>query len=170
MTKPDLLLQQLQLNAAAEHAYRHILQQLDRASLGLPYPAVIGISGAQGSGKSTLAAELVAQLQQRGVKAAAVSLDDYYLSQAQRQHLANQVHPLLKQRGVPGTHNIQQAIRDAKAVLAGQRVALPQFDKASDEPGIALAPQQLDILLVEGWCLGVAAQTAAELAAHRRQA
>lgn len=141
-----------------------LAQLLTKLQSDLRLPAVIGISGAQGSGKSTLAAELVAQLQQRGVKAAAVSLDDYYVSQAQRQQLAEHVHPLLRQRGVPGTHNIQQAIRDAKAVLAGQRVALPQFDKASDEPGIALAPQQLDILLVEGWCLGVAAQTAAELA------
>ena len=115
-----------------------LAQLLTKLQSDLRLPAVIGISGAQGSGKSTLAAELVAQLQQRGVKAAAVSLDDYYVSQAQRQQLAEHVHPLLRQRGVPGTHHIQQAINDAIAVLAGQPVALPQFDKAQDEPAAAL--------------------------------
>lgn len=127
-------------------------------------PAVIGISGAQGSGKSTLATMLVQQFSALGIKSAAVSLDDYYLSKAQRRQQATNIHPLLAQRGVPGTHNICQAIADAEAVLAGAPVALPQFDKALDEPAAALPAQTLDILIVEGWCLGVPAQTEAELA------
>ncbi|WP_206674593.1 kinase [Rheinheimera pleomorphica] len=141
-----------------------LAQLMARLQSDLSLPAVVGISGAQGSGKSTLAAELVAQLKLHGIQAAAVSLDDYYLSKAQRQQLANQAHPLLSQRGVPGTHNIQQALSDARAVLAGWPVALSQFDKAMDEPTAALAVQQLDVLIVEGWCLGIAPQTAAELA------
>jgi D-glycerate 3-kinase len=141
-----------------------LAQLLAKLQSDLTLPAIIGISGAQGSGKSTLAAELVTQLQRLGIKAAAVSLDDYYLSKAQRQQLALQVHPLLSQRGVPGTHTIAQAISDARAVLAGCSVALPQFDKARDEPSVALAAQQLDLLIVEGWCLGVQPQTTAELA------
>lgn len=128
------------------------------------YPAVIGISGAQGSGKSTLAAMLVAHYSALGVRSAAVSLDDYYLSGAQRAQLAALVHPLLRQRGVPGTHHIQQAINDVSAVLAGNVVALPRFDKALDEPVAAMPLQQLDLLIVEGWCLGLQAQTEAELA------
>jgi D-glycerate 3-kinase len=127
-------------------------------------PTVIGVSGAQGSGKSTLAVMLVQQFTALGINAAAVSLDDYYLNKAKRQQLATQVHPLLRQRGVPGTHNICQAIADAQAVLAGQPVALPQFDKALDQPGASLPAQQLDLLIVEGWCLGVRPQTEAELA------
>ncbi|MBV2130346.1 kinase [Arsukibacterium indicum] len=127
-------------------------------------PAVIGISGAQGSGKSTLAAMLVQQFSALGIKAATVSLDDYYLNKAQRRQLALQVHPMLHQRGVPGTHDIQQAIADAETVLAGRPVVLPQFDKALDEPGASLPAQQLDLLIVEGWCLGVRPQTEAELA------
>lgn len=145
--------------------YQTTLAQLtEKLQSDLSLPAVIGISGAQGSGKSTIAAELVAQLKPLGIQAAAVSLDDYYLSKAQRQQLAQHFHPLLRQRGVPGTHHIQQAIRDATAVLAGQPVALPQFDKAQDEPAAALPAQQLDLLIVEGWCLGVKPQTSAELA------
>lgn len=165
MTYLDLLLQQLQLNAAAEQAYRQILQQLFSTLHGLGRPQVIAISGAQGTGKSTLANMLAAKFCAQGLSAAAVSLDDYYLSKAQRQHLAQTEHPLLAQRGVPGTHDIEKAINDANAVLAGKPVALPQFDKALDEPAAPLAAQQLDILVVEGWCVGVQAQTAAELAA-----
>lgn len=163
MMQLNALLQTLQLSAAAEQAYLALLQQLFSALQNLPHPLVIGIGGAQGTGKSTLAAELVAQLQQQGINAASVSLDDYYLSKARRQQLALDIHPLLGQRGVPGTHDIARAIADAKAVLAGHDVALPQFDKALDEPAAPLAAQQLDILVVEGWCVGVQPQTAAEL-------
>lgn len=126
-------------------------------------PAVIGISGAQGSGKSTLASALVQRLSSQGIAAATVSLDDYYLNKAHREQLALTVHPLLAGRGVPGSHNIQQAINDANAVLAGKPVSLPQFDKALDEPVAALPAQQYRLLIVEGWCLGIKAQSAAEL-------
>lgn len=155
---------QHQLSPASLLHYQALVTQVLQRLQTLPKPAVVGISGAQGSGKSTLADELVAQLQQRGIRAAAVSLDDYYLSKARRQQLALAIHPLLVQRGVPGTHDIARAIADAKAVLAGVEVTLPQFDKALDEPVAALPAQQLDVLIVEGWCLGVKTQTSAELA------
>jgi len=164
MMQLNALLQPLQLSAAAEQAYLALLQQLFSALQELPHPVVIGISGAQGSGKSTLAAMLAQMFSTTGCNAAAVSLDDYYLSKALRRQLAENVHPLLAQRGVPGTHNIAQALADARAVLAGVPVALPRFDKALDEPAAALPAQTLDILIVEGWCLGVPAQTDAELA------
>ncbi|MAD73348.1 MAG: kinase [Rheinheimera sp.] len=126
-------------------------------------PKVMGISGAQGTGKSTLASALVQLLSAQGIAVATVSLDDYYLSKSHRQQLAQRVHPLLAMRGVPGSHNIQRAINDANAVLAGKPVSLPQFDKALDEPDEALPAQQYQLLIVEGWCLGVKAQSAAEL-------
>lgn len=145
-------------------ALQTVLLQLIPALQAIPGQAVIGISGAQGSGKSTLAGLLAKLLTASGKPAAAVSLDDYYLSRTARQQLAQQVHPLLAQRGVPGTHNIQRAITDAKRVLQGKPVALPQFDKALDEPVADLPEQQYQILIVEGWCLAVTAQSEAELA------
>ncbi|WP_240652711.1 kinase [Rheinheimera riviphila] len=126
-------------------------------------PAVIGISGAQGSGKTTLSTLLVQFAQEQGVIAGAVSLDDYYLSQQQRAVLAAKVHPLLVMRGVPGSHHIAQAIADAQAVRNGQPVALPRFDKALDQPIAARAPQQFSLLIIEGWCLGLTAQSTADL-------
>jgi len=138
MSQLNVLLHQLQLEPNAEQAYRQMLQQLFSTLQNLPRPLVIGISGAQGSGKSTLAAMLAQMFSATGCNAAAVSLDDYYLSKAQRRQLAENIHPLLAQRGVPGTHNIAQALADARAVLAGTKVALPQFDKALDEPASSI--------------------------------
>jgi D-glycerate 3-kinase len=155
---------QLSLPLSAQTAYALLLSELDSKLRPLAKPAIIGISGAQGSGKSTLATMLAQMFNTTGCSAAAVSLDDYYLSKAQRRQLAEKVHPLLAQRGVPGTHNIAQALADVRAVLAGKPVALPQFDKALDELAATLPAQTLDILIVEGWCLGVPAQTEAELA------
>ena len=45
---------------------------------------VLAISGSQGSGKSTLAAMLVRALSVEGVRASAVSIDDFYLSKKAR--------------------------------------------------------------------------------------
>jgi D-glycerate 3-kinase len=148
----------------ASPQYQLTLAQLgEKLQSDLRLPVVIGLSGAQGSGKSTLAAQLVIWFKRKGVRAAAVSLDDYYLSKARRQQLSQDIHPLMAQRGVPGTHDIQQAIIDATAVLAGQPVALPQFDKALDDCLPDKPARQLDILIVEGWCIGVPPQTSAEL-------
>ncbi|EHR41187.1 kinase [Alishewanella jeotgali] len=121
-------------------------------------PAVIGITGAQGTGKSTLASLLVTELLAQGIGCAAVSLDDYYLTRQARQQLAGTVHPLLAQRGVPGTHDIGRALSDARQVLAGAAVALPRFDKALDDSLPDRPAAQLDLLIVEGWCLGLAAE------------
>jgi len=157
-------LQVLALSPAGLDAYEQILLRLVKALTQQSLPAVLGISGAQGTGKSTLAQLLVAELIQRGIRCAAVSLDDYYLAASERQHLACSVHPLLAQRGVPGTHAIQRAISDAKQVLVGQAVALPVFDKALDDRLADKPKAQLQLLIVEGWCLGLSAQSEAALA------
>lgn len=154
---------QLGLSELAQQNYNQMLRLLLGHLCRLSLPAVVGISGAQGSGKSTLAALLVSELQALGISAQTVSLDDYYLGKAARQQLAQQVHPLLAQRGVPGSHDIQRALADAHAVLTGKLVNLPVFDKASDDRLTDLAAQQLDLLIVEGWCLGIKAQTEHEL-------
>mgnify|MGYP005836955949 CR=1 FL=1 len=153
----------LGLTGSALTAYRELLLRLLVSLQNTPRPAVVGISGAQGSGKSTLAHLLQHELVARGVRAQAVSLDDYYLGKAARQLLAQQVHPLLAQRGVPGTHNIARALADAQQVLSGQAVTLPVFDKATDDVAADRAPATIDMLLVEGWCLGISAQPVAEL-------
>ena len=131
-------------------------------------PLILGLAGAQGSGKSTLAAALAANLRQRGMLAAAVSLDDFYLPLSRRLALAAHWHPLLATRGVPGTHDLPLLLNVLNRVRAGQPLALPVFDKLADD---RLPPQHwrrllpLDVLILEGWCVGARAQPAARLAA-----
>lgn len=133
---------------------------------------VIGISGAQGSGKSTLAKRLAAHLSVDGQCVAVLSLDDLYLGHAARQALARQVHPLLATRGVPGTHDVKLGIDllDTLTHLADdERCALPGFDKLRDDRLPADDSHSVhgpvDVVLFEGWCLGITAQDAAALEA-----
>jgi len=144
-----------------------VAQALDDALAVTATVPVLAISGLQGSGKSTLAAQVVGLAQQRGLRAAAVSIDDFYLTRAQRQRLARQVHPLLLTRGPPGTHDLPLAHATLEAITARQPVALPRFDKLADERvPEAQWPQchePLDLLVFEGWFLGTPAQPEADL-------
>ena len=131
-------------------------------------PFILGLTGAQGSGKSTLAARLAQNLSAGGRMAVAVSIDDFYLPGSRRQALARQVHPLLATRGPPGTHDLPLLMDVLARIRSGRRVCLPVFDKRRDD---RLAPQhwrrldRIDVLILEGWCIGARAQPAALLAA-----
>ncbi|BBM00645.1 kinase [Microbulbifer sp. GL-2] len=122
---------------------------------------VVGVSGGQGTGKSTLTDFIRLILSKRGFDCCAVSLDDIYLTRAERQQLAEEVHPLLQTRGVPGTHDVQLGIDTLEALCkAGNQssIALPRFDKSVDER----APRnhwpihkgKAEFVFLEGWCLG----------------
>ncbi|AWH22375.1 MULTISPECIES: kinase [Stenotrophomonas] len=142
-------------------------QALDDALASTATVPVLAISGVQGSGKSTLAAQVVARARSRGLNAAALSIDDVYLTRAQRQRLARQVHPLLITRGPPGTHDLPLAHTVLDAVAARQPLALPRFDKLADErlpeAQWSALDAPLDLLVFEGWFLGTPAQADAEL-------
>ena len=67
----------------------------------------MGLSGCQGSGKSTLVKAIAHVLEDvHHVNAVVLSLDDFYLTKAERELLARTVHPLFATRGVPGTHDL----------------------------------------------------------------
>jgi D-glycerate 3-kinase len=90
-----------------------------------------------------------------------VSIDDFYLVKSARQQLARDVHPLLVTRGVPGTHDLALANATLDALLDPSRetaVKVPVFNKASDErePRAAwpAAAPGVDLVLLEGWCVG----------------
>ena len=76
---------------------------------GAGRPVIIGLHGCQGSGKTTLADYLRTSLTKRGIPACSISLDDFYLTKQQRIQLAEDVHPMFRTRGVPGTHDIDLA-------------------------------------------------------------
>ncbi|MDF0751149.1 hypothetical protein NLU14_13040 [Marinobacter sp. 71-i] len=134
----------------------HSLRQ-DRAG-----PIVIGIHGAQGTGKSTLTVFLRELLTKHyRIPTASFSLDDLYLTRAERERLAEDVHPLFITRGVPGTHDIalgQQVIDQLKAADSGTETPIPAFDKSRDDRSQQyqwpVFRGRAEVILVEGWCMG----------------
>ena len=118
------------------------------------------IAGAQGSGKSTFAALVGFTLENCFSRAAAIlSIDDFYLTKAERLQLAKDVHPMLAVRGVPGTHDINRLAAAIDELRASQGVRVPVFDKAIDDRlPVEREIDPIDIIIAEGWCWGASPQ------------
>ena len=125
-------------------------------------PLVVGICGAQGSGKTTLCKQLQERFQTAGRSVAVLSIDDLYLPAVERQKLSQTVHPLLRTRGVPGTHDVALGIDVLNALGGNEPVRMPRFDKAIDDRVPVMFWHSLDapvdLVLFEGWCVGARAQ------------
>lgn len=151
----------------AEHLVQAVLDDTCATRAAGAGPQVLGISGLQGSGKSTLALQVAEAARHRGVPAATVSLDDFYLTGDARRRLASQVHPLLATRGPPGTHDLALASEVFDAMAAGRPVRLPRFDKLGDdrlpERDWPRVETPLALVVLEGWCLGTPAEPDAAL-------
>ena len=134
---------------------------------------LVGFSGCQGSGKSTLVALMAKVMREvHGISTVVLSLDDFYLTKAARSALAESIHPLFATRGVPGTHDLallNETIATLRQPPPGGAVPVPAFDKALDDRTEMVhwrqvsAPMQL--ILLEGWCVGLSPQQESELAA-----
>ena len=134
---------------------------------------LVGFSGCQGSGKSTLVALMAKVMREvHGVSTVVLSLDDFYLTKAARVALAQSIHPLFATRGVPGTHDLalmNETIAALRQPPPGGSVPVPAFDKALDDRPEMVhwrqvsAPVQL--ILLEGWCVGLSPQQKSELEA-----
>lgn len=127
---------------------------------------VIGVSGPQGSGKSTLCRRLVSSLEAEGLRAAAVSIDDFYLTHAEQRAVAA-AHPgdrCLEHRGYPGTHDVElgERVLSALRTTRAGSVTVPVYDKSAHggrgdrapEPRHLRVTAPLDVLFVEGWMVG----------------
>ena len=134
-------------------------------------PLLVALNGCQGSGKTTLCAYLAASLQARyGLRVLPLSLDDFYRTRAERRQLAAAVHPLLATRGVPGTHDmalLNTTLDLLLAPAAAGSVPVPRFDKARDDrcprSRWDVVDDNLDLVFLEGWCLGARPQETSEL-------
>lgn len=150
-------------SALHEPLCRWVLARLAERPQGL---LCVGVNGPQGGGKSTLTAALVELLAARGLDAATVSVDDFYLTHAEQRALAERHpgNPYLAVRGCPGTHEVALGERtlDALASRHDAEVRVPSYDKGAhggegDRHPEALWPAQrtpLAVLFFEGWMLG----------------
>jgi len=142
-----------------------LVERWVRKGSGADRPPVIAVAGAQGSGKTTLCRHLAERLD-----LAQFSLDDVYLTKAERQRLAQTRHPLFAVRGPPGTHDLALARSVVDALSragAGARTAVPSFDKLADDrrdaadwPVFEGRPRAI---LIDGWCLGATPVPLAQL-------
>ena len=120
-----------------------------------------GILGGQGTGKSSLCIILKLILNYLGLSVANLSIDDLYLTYEEREDLKQQ-DPRLIWRGPPGTHDIELGLQVIQQCLQedyGREILMPRFDKSayggSGDRAKAEAIQKPDILLFEGWFVGV---------------
>jgi D-glycerate 3-kinase len=148
--------------------HRPAAEHIVRRQRALGRPILVGLCGSQGSGKSTMASFLKVLLEAEGLKAAVLSLDDLYLPRSERERLGRDVHPLLRTRGVPGTHDAALGLSLIDALGDGPaEVSVPCFDKAEDDRAPAKAWPRIaapvDVILFEGWCVGALPQADAGL-------
>lgn len=152
----------------AQQWFKPLCERLVEHQKGASRPLIVGINGSQGSGKSTLTSFIEAYLSSvHGKRVVSLSIDDFYFDQSQRNALAIKVHPLLKTRGVPGTHDVTLALNTFRSLDKGARTLLPRFNKATDNP----FPQEQwpvievkpDFIILEGWCVGAIPQSNSEI-------
>jgi D-glycerate 3-kinase len=141
----------------------HITAHLDPDAPS--HPLFVAVQGPQGSGKTYLCANLKERLSAapHSLKVAVLSIDDLYLPHDGLVALANQTphNPLWAGRGQPGTHDIELGKKLVKA-LRGQSgtVELPIFEKSLFDgegdrlPGGISIPLPVDVVILEGWCVG----------------
>lgn len=151
----------------ARDIYLPLIDWLDKKT---ETPLLLGINGCQGSGKSTLADFIAAVQAMRGRRVAVLSIDDFYLTRRERAQLAQSIHPLLQTRGVPGTHDLALALQTVDSLLSlspGDTTQLPRFDKSCDDRApLSQWPTiegPIDMVILEGWCVGSRPQSANEL-------
>ncbi len=143
----------------AQRYFEPVVEALAEQVSKLKQPLMVGINGCQGSGKTTLSHYLEYRLTSAGYRVLSLSLDDFYLSKSARVALSNDVHPLLKTRGVPGTHNVELLKSTLDGLKTGQKgLPIPRFNKAEDdcmpESEWQTTESRQDIVILEGWCWG----------------
>jgi len=121
----------------------------------------LGLSAGQGSGKTTVAAILKIILKVFfKLNVCVISIDDFYKTLSERNKMAKQKHPLLKTRGVPGTHDISliKFFFNSLKKKKFKKTKLPKFNKSMDDRLSKNHWYQInkkpEIVLLEGWCVG----------------
>lgn len=120
--------------------------QLIRASR----PRLFGISGPAGAGKSTVASAVSRSLVNIGMRAVALSMDDFYLSRHERERRG------MVWRAAPGSHDIDLMVHTLAAIHNGSRpLFLPRFDPSRDDRSTdERLEDPPDVVVFDGWILG----------------
>jgi len=154
---------------SAEQWFFPVIEEIIAIRNRFEHPFVIGANGLPGSGKSTFGDLLCYVTRQKHkVNAVSLSIDDFYFTLDERRVLADEIHHLLRIRGMPGTHDIDLAMQTLSQLKQfSSPVPVPRFDKAKNDRATEdmwdVVTRRPDIIVLEGWCLGATAQKEEEL-------
>jgi len=169
-TLEDLLVQRFQAFEAASRSVSLLAVQfgwqisnLDLWSFYLPLAQLlnhweydgacnlVGLAGAPGAGKTSIV-KILTPLTTilSGRETINVSLDDFYLSPAERQALGH------RWRAAPGTHDLVLLAEFISQVKRGdEKIAVPQYDTAAERRNAPLVIREAPRLVIfEGWFVG----------------
>ncbi|MBP56804.1 MAG: hypothetical protein CML89_03760 [Rhodobiaceae bacterium] len=125
-------------------------------------PVLIGLTGGQGSGKTTLS-DFVQLTLKKGFnkKTTGFSIDDIYKSQRDRELLGEEIHPMCKVRGVPGTHDVDLGLKTIESLNNASYetiTSIPVFSKPLDrhlpESEWVQFKGKPDFIFFDGWFCG----------------
>ena len=126
---------------------------------------VISLTGGQGSGKSTISKILKIILKEAyNLNTVVFSIDDFYKTLKERKIMSKKINSLFLTRGVPGTHDTRMLLQCLKNLKNDKfkKLNIPKFDKSTDDRSPKSKWVQVkkkpDIVIFEGWCVGVSAQ------------
>ena len=145
--------------------YLPISKEIAKSYKKIKKTRIIGLTGGQGSGKSTISKILKIILKESfNLNTVIFSIDDFYKTLKERKKMSIKVSPLFLTRGVPGTHDtklLKNCIKKLKN-LDFKRTLIPKFDKSIDDRLSKNKWQKIkkkpDIVIFEGWCVGVTPQ------------
>ena len=114
------------------------------------HPRVFAVSGPAGAGKSTVASAVSRSLANLGMRAVALSLDDFYLSRKERARRG------IAWRAAPGSHDLDLMVQTLAAIQNGSRpLFLPRFDPSRDDRSTDECLNEApDVVLFDGWIIG----------------
>ena len=126
---------------------------------------VIGLSGGQGTGKSTISNILKIILKDvYNLDTVIFSIDDFYKTLQERKKMSKKISNLFLTRGVPGTHDTKMLLQCIKNLKNDKfkKINIPKFDKSIDDrlhqKKWLKVKKKPNIVIFEGWCVGVSAQ------------
>ena len=145
--------------------YLPISNKINKIYLKDKKTKIIGLTGGQGSGKSTISNILKIILKEGyNLNTVNFSIDDFYKTFKERKKMSLKVSPLFKTRGVPGTHDTKLLFNCLKNLKKKnfRKFSVPRFDKSIDDrfpkKQWQIFKKKPDIVIFEGWCVGVTPQ------------
>ncbi len=131
---------------------------------------VIGLAGGQGTGKSTISQILKIILKEAyELETIIFSIDDFYKTLKERKKMSKEINILFHTRGVPGTHDTEMLYSCIKNLKNNKfkKLVIPKFDKSIDDRSPKnkwlKVKKKPNIVIFEGWCVGVKAQKKKDL-------